>query len=410
MTEDRKPMILEGIRVIDWTLAHMGPAAGAMLADLGAEVIHVEEPLHGDMMRGLYKMLGVSMNLPEGRHALFEDLNRNKKGIAVNLEEPEGREIIYRLVETADVFLTNYRMKAVTKLQMDPETLRKYNPRLIFVHGSIMGRHGPDAGQPGLEPVAYARSGIMTTTGNKKGGGPCYLAPGLGDRMGGVYIAYGILAALLARERSGIVQDLYGSQLGALISVGSFSVMASLLAGSNTGPYDREEADNPLFNWYKCKDERWLVLGLLQSQRYWPRFCKAIQMPELENDPRFLDADSRTGNASKLRSLLDSVFSTKSIEEWEAILSAHDLLNARVNEPSDLASDPQVLANQYIIDIDHTVLGRRKVVGFPLEFTETPMTFRRIAPELGEHTEEVLLSLGYSWDDIGRLKDAGVIS
>jgi crotonobetainyl-CoA:carnitine CoA-transferase CaiB-like acyl-CoA transferase len=409
MTEDRKPMILEGIRVIDFTLAHMGPAAGAMLADLGAEVIHVEEPGKGDMMRGLFKMLGVSMNLPEGRHALFEDLNRNKQGIAVDLQNPMGKEIIYRLVETADVFLTNYRMKAVTKLQMDPQTLRKHNPRLIFAHGSIMGRHGPDSGQPGLEPIAYARSGVMTTTGNKKEAGPCYLAPGLGDRMGGVYIAYGIMAALLARERSGIVQEVYGSQLGALVSVGSFSAMASLLSGSDTEPYEREKVDNPLFNWYRCKDGKWLMLGLLQSQRYWPDFCKAISRPELEDDPRFRDNDVRTENANELRRLLDIVFSTRPVEQWEAVLSSHDLLMARINEPGDLKSDPQVLANQYLIDVDHAVLGRKTVVGFPLEFTETPMSFRRIAPELGEHTEAVLLSLGYSWEDIGKLKEEEVI-
>lgn len=401
-------MVLEGFRVVDMTHAHVGPSAGAMLADLGADVIHVEEREHGDIMRGLVRAKGVSLVSECGRHYCFEDLNRNKRSLGLDLKKPAGREILYRLIEKADVFLSNMRADALNRLGLDSDTVLRHNPQIIYASASFLGHRGEEAARGGIELSVYARAGTMASSGDPEGP-PVTLTPGMGDRITGIYTAYGVLAALLARERFGTIQQVRTSMLGAMISLESFTVMPALLGDKEFLRHSRKDTANPLYNWYLTKDGRYIALAMLEDERYWPGFCRAIGMPELENDPKFATTAARAENRLELISLLDNVLATRTLEEWEPALNAYDLLFDRINRIADVANDAQALLNNNIIEWDHPVLGRVKMVGFPVELTETPLTLRRCAPELGEHTEEVLEEIGYSWDDIAALKQEQVI-
>ncbi len=399
-------MILDGIRVIDWTQWHAGPHAATMLADLGAEVIHIERLVQGDGFRGAKAIFGVPVELGFGRNLAFEDLNRGKKGMALDVSKAEGQEIIYQLVKKSDVFMTNFR--GAQRVGVDYETLRQHNPRLIYASISGFGTKGPDKDAPVLELAGYARSGIMLGSG-EEGMSPVYITCGTGDRITGIFLAYGIIAALLGRERLGIVQEVSTSLLGALVTIQGIGVLPTLLVGKEYERPPRARANNPLFNTYLCKDGRWVALSSTQDV-YWPIVCKAIGMAELEKDPRFSNLAKRQENKEELISLLDRVFATKSSKEWAEVMRQTDLIFSVVNSMMDLGSDPQVLENHYILDWNHPVLGPVKWVGFPVEFSETPVTLRGPAPELGQHTEEILSEvLGYTWDNISKLREKGVI-
>lgn len=399
--------ILEGIRIIDWTHWHSGPYGPTMLADLGAEVIKIEHPKGGDEFRFMHPMFGVPMTLPNGRHVQFEDINRNKKGMSLDVSTPKGREITYQLVEKSDVFVTNYR--GADRAGLDYETLSRLNPRLIYATCTGSGTKGPDREIGSYEIMCYARSGAMFASGD--GADPVYITPGLGDRTSAVFLAFGLMSALMARERHGIGQQLTVSQLNSMLHLQGTSVSAQLLGGRE---FDHGVANRiyPLYNWYRCKDDRWIAFGMdVSIDKYWTDFCTSVGVPDLQNDPRFADPASRMENAQTLISIVDELFATRTSEEWLAALhKSKDLIYSIVNRISDLANDPQVVANDMITEWDHPDLGPRKFVGFPVEFSETPARFTRAAPHIGEHTSEILQDLlGYSGDEIPSLRESGVI-
>ncbi|MFN8533938.1 MAG: CoA transferase [Dehalococcoidia bacterium] len=402
---------LAGIRVIDWTHYHQGAAGAMLLAELGADVIHVEPPGRGDLMRGLASMFGVPLALPGGRHALFEDLNKNKRSICLDLARPAGREIMYRLVEQADVFVTNMRPQAVHKLGMEYPALAERAPRLIYGEASAFGDRGPERESPGLELMAYARSGGMLASG-EAGWPPVYLAPGIGDRIGGIFLAFGVLAALVVRERTGIGQYFSTSQLGGMIHLQSAAVLATLLTGQNVRATPRERANNPLFNWYLCRDGRWIALGILiDVQRHWPVFCRAIGRPELIEDSRFADTAARARHGAELVAILDDLFAEQPCDEWERRLRAGgDLTFTPMNSLADLAADPQIRANGYLIEFNHPTLGPTPATPLPIAFSATPTATPTAAPACGQHTEEILIELlGLTWEEIASLREQAVI-
>ena len=248
----------------------------------------------------------------------------------------------------------------------------------------------------------------MTSSG-APGMPPIVITAGAGDRAAAICGACGILVALLARERLGVAQTVSYSLLGGIIAIAAPSVATAFLCKRELPKHDRARADNPLGNYYRCADDRWIIFNSLED-KHWPRFCQALGLFDLQDDPRFATSAKRDENKEQLVSVLDKIFATKTCEEWEKILGQFDLIFTHISDISDLASDPQVLANQYVIDVKHPALGSVKMPGFPIELSKTPASWRRCAPELGEHTEGVLLEIcGYTWEDIRRLQDEQVI-
>ncbi|MEK7847487.1 MAG: CoA transferase, partial [Chloroflexota bacterium] len=262
------PGALDGIRVIDWSVFQVGPYAAAMLADLGAEVIHVEEPGRGDALRGIKTLFGVPLTL-KGRHIIFEEHNRNKRGITVDLHREEGREVIYRLVKKSDVFLTNYRPAPVARMGMDYDTLKQHNPRLVYARASGFGFNGPDKDSPSLDLIAQARSGAMMASG-EEGSPPTFLSLGIGDRVTSYLLAFGVVTALLARDRLGMGQRVDVSQLQAMALIQGNGLMPALTMGNSIPRHNRQKPPrNPLYNSYQCRDGRWVVMAAIQGGRYW---------------------------------------------------------------------------------------------------------------------------------------------
>ena len=403
-------MALEGIRILDWTIWQQGPIATALLADLGAEVIKIEDRMGGDPGRGVRRARGLSASLPGGRNFYFEYTNHNKKSISVDLKKEKGKEVIYRLVKNSDIFVQNFRKGVASRMSMDYETLSQYNPKLIYATASGYGQRGPDSSRTAMDLQGLARSGIMNTLGEPDMP-PLTMIGGIADQMGAIMVAYGLLAALVARERLGIGQEIDASHLGSMVTLQGLNVAASLLLGKEMPRESRIKTDNPLWNRYECKDGRWICLAHMQSDRFWPGFCEALGRKDLEKDPRFENMDKRAENCQELISILDEVFATKTYDEWDRVLQEKgDFIYTKIQTVSDLSSDPQVLENEYIVDFNHPVLGEIKMVGSPIRFSKTPGTIRLPAPEFGEHTEEVLTEIGgYTWEEIGQLREEEVI-
>jgi crotonobetainyl-CoA:carnitine CoA-transferase CaiB-like acyl-CoA transferase len=402
------PMPLEGIRVIDWSIFQLGPVASAMLGDLGAEVIKIEEREGGDPARGMLKLSGV--DLGDRPNFYFEANNRNKKSLTLDLKKSAAREIVYQLVSKSDVFVQNFRQGVAARLGLDYAALRRHNPQLIYASATGNGPEGPESGDPSFDHVGLARSGIMMALGEPDMP-PLQVAGGIADQMGAIMLAYGVLAALLARARFGVGQEVDASQLGSMMMLQGLSVSARLMMGSGLPRVARKYASNPLANHYRCADDKWICLGMIQADRYWADFCRVLDRSELATDERFVNLRVRDVNAGAAIEILDGIFAGKSRAEWLRILRAGgDFIFTGVNSVDDLPDDPQVRANQYIVDFDHPQFGTIQVLGMPVRLGATPGSVRLPAPEFGQHTEEILGELlGYSWEQIAALRDQEVI-
>jgi len=400
---------LEGIRIIDWTIWQQGPVATQMLADLGAEVIKIEERERGDPGRGITAVAG-SATVRGGRNYYFEANNKHKKSIALNLKQPEAREIVHRLAARSDVFVQNFRKGVAQRLGLGYADLATLNPRIIYASASGYGPEGPDSGEPSFDYLGQARSGIMNAVGSGTTT-PTYVYGGIADQMGAIMLAYGVLAALFARERTGIGQEVDASHLGSMMALQGLNVVARTIMGKEFPRNTRANAYNPLWNHYRCADDKWISLAMLQPDRYWKDFCTVIGKTELLEDPRFADAKTRGKNSAALVAIFDDVFAARPRDEWMRILKGSgDFIYTIVNSVSDLPGDPQVRANDYLVDYDHPALGNLTLLGMPVKLSATPGEPRGHAPELGEHTEMLLTEmLGYSWDEVARLREANVI-
>jgi crotonobetainyl-CoA:carnitine CoA-transferase CaiB-like acyl-CoA transferase len=402
-------MPLDGIRVLDWTIWQQGPVCTAMLGDFGAEVIKLEEREGGDPGRGILKMSGV--DLTDRPDFYFEANNRNKKSLTLDLRKAEAREIVYQLVAKSDVFVQNFRKGVAGRLGLDYATLREHNPRLIYASATGYGPEGPDSGEPSFDHLGLARSGIMLAAG-EPGMPPLAIAGGIADQMGAIMLAYGVMAALVARERLGVGQQVDASHLGSMAMLQGLSLSMRLMLGAAMPRSARQSAANPLWNHYECKDGAWLALAMLQADRYWADLCRALGRPELAEDERFADMRVRAGNAAAVIEVFDEVFATRTRGEWIDVLKASpgDFIFTIVNAVGDLPDDPQVRANDYVVDFEHPQFGTTQVMGMPVRLSETPGQVRLPAPEFGQHTEEILLDvLGYDWERISELRAKEVI-
>ena len=335
-------------------------------------------------------MVYMKWTLPNGDSAYFEINNRGKKSLTVDLTKEKGKQILYRLVKNSDVFVHNFRQGVPEKLEMDYETLSKYNPRLVYAAASGYGPKGAEAREPIYDFVGLARSGIMNMVGEPEII-PQPIYGGIGDQVGGIMTGYGVLVALLVRERMGIGQKVDVSQLGSLMMLEGFAVNSQLIMHRDYPLENRKKVNNPLWNYYKCSDGKAIMLANLQPDRQWPDVCKALGIEHLINDPRFSDLKTRQDNREEIISIMDKIFITKTSSEWMKILKeAGDIICCLVQTIADLENDPQVLANKYIIEYNHTTLGPIKVLGSPLQFSKTPAEIRAEAPQFGQHTEEIL--------------------
>jgi len=403
-------MLLEGIRVLDWTIFQQGPVASMLLGDMGADVIKIEERTGGDLGRGMLRVAGAMVGGKEvQRNPYFEAGNRNKRSLTVDLNKDSGKEIVYRLVQKSDVFVQNFRMGVAERMGMGYETLSKHNPRLIYAHGSGWGPKGPDKDNPSADYTGIARSGLMELAG-EPGMDPVPVQGGIGDQTGAVMTAMGVLAALFHRERTGEGQRVDASILGGMSFLEGHPICFCTMANLWGIRIARKTAGNPLWNHYRCGDDKWIAMAHLSPDKFWPVVCRSMGLEHLEKDPRFGTMDNRTKNCAELVAILDETFASRNRDEWEQVFKQNGVIYAPVNNIKDLTEDPQALANDYVTEFDHPVFGRMKTVGFPITFGKTPMSIRREAPEFGQHTEELLTELlGYSWDEVLKLKDEEVI-
>jgi len=385
----------EGIRILDFTRHQQGPSGTALLADMGAEVIKVEEP-GGEQGRrsGLQ---------PDGFSAYFEAHNHGKKSVVLDMRKPEAIEIVRRLVPTCDVVAENYRPGVMERWGLGYEDLCKLRPDIILASASAWGREGPWAKRPGFDHVAQALSGIMVEQGGGPDQEPHALFGGFADQIGGLTLAFGIASALYVRQATGQGQHVDVSLLGGLTWVQSFSLTRFLRTGLQPGFEYRRAAT---YTHYKCADGRYMALAA-NTQAMWERFCDAAA-PHLKTDPRFAEPFGRAEHKMELVAVLEALFATKTAAEWEEILSAADVAHAPVLAYEQLQHHPQMWANGYFQEIEHAVLGKMRLPGPPVHMSKTPPRIQGGGPPLGQHTEEILLELGYTWKEIEAFNRAGV--
>ncbi len=400
---------LSGYRVLEvaaWTFV---PAAGAVLADWGADVIKVEHPVTGDPQRGL-----VSMGLiPGGDGAvnyIMEQPNRGKRSIGLDIASEAGRDILYKLAERSDVFLTSFLPSVRQRLKIDVEHIRAVNPNIVYARGTGQGPHGADRDRPGYDGSVYwGRGGVshaLTPAGSKF---PIGGRAAFGDLAGGMAIAGGIAAGLLQRATTGEAPIVDVSLLGLAMWVLSPDIVASGLYGGDPMPkFDRKASPNPLVGNYKTSDGRFIILMMLQGDRYWGEFCQVVGRPDLAEDPRFVDGASRFANREACVAAVDDLFASRTYEEWKATLANLSGAWAPVQMASELVDDPQVGANGYLAHISREDGREYDLVANPVQMDEAADQLGS-APEHGQHTEEILLELGLDWDQIIAHKEAGAV-
>ncbi len=402
--------VLEGVRILEVAEHTFVPAASAALADLGAEVIKIEHVERGDAMRGLAST-GIAQ-VSSDVHVLLEHSNRGKRSLGLNLASPEGLAILYRLAETADVFLTNKLPSVRDKLKIGVEDIRAQNPNIIYVRGTGQGERGPDADKGSYDSLAFwARAG--TAAGAKR---PEYdlvpvpPAPGFGDSIGGMTIAGGIMGALYHRQRTGEATVVDVSLFGVGLWAMGQAVALSLQLGVGWAPPPASRlSSNPLSRNYITKDNRVLAFTCLQAGRYWPPLCEAIGRPELAADERFGDHAALSANSDQAVAALNEVFASATLEEWRAKLADFSGQWAVVQDTLEAVADPQAVANGYVQECRTAGGTPFKLVTVPVQYDEEPAAPQR-APEFNEHGDAVLAELGLSDEEIVGLKVRGVVA
>lgn len=401
---------LEGIKVVEVAMWAFVPAAGGMLSDLGAEVIKVEPPT-GDPIRGL--QIGGTEN-PNGKRQLdfsWESYNRGKRSITLDLKQEAGREVLMKLLEDADVMLTNLLPPARKSMGIDEEAIRARFPKLIYATGSAVGQNGPEKDKGGYDAITFwARGGVsasLTEADAEHPVGPP--GPAFGDTLSGSMLAGGICAAIAKRAMTGEASSVDVSLLGAALwAMQRYTAQATDL-GVETFP--RPPADQPnnvLVNTYKTSDGRFLALCMLQADKYWMRLCEVAGRPDLAADPRYADAALRKANNDACLADLKALFASKTVAEWREILSLQDGQWDVVQYVGEMKDDVQVQANSYLQRVDYGDGTTIPLISVPMQFDGQALSARR-SPELGDSSDAILASLGYDEDAIIDLKVQGVV-
>jgi crotonobetainyl-CoA:carnitine CoA-transferase CaiB-like acyl-CoA transferase len=390
---------LEGLRILDLTIWQQGTYATAVLADLGADVIKVEERRAGDPGRGAW------ISPDNGLSAYFEAHNRGKRSLALDLKHAEGREALLRIAKTSDAFVTNFRARAMRDLRLQYEDVSAANPRIVYVMASGYGADGPDAPLGAFDFLAQGRGGFASTNGEPDDP-PIPSQVPIADQVGALHATIAVLAGIASREQTGRGSRWDTSLLGSQLSLQSFDI-TSYLFTRQLRPRQYRGGSRPFWKVYRAGDGKWFVIGML-LERAWPEFCREIGREDLLTDERFDTFRKRIGHhAQDLVAVLDEVFATASARTWVDRLNSIGMFSAPIQSYDELESDPQVVANAYIHDVPREGADPVPLVGTGMAVDGQPMRVERLAPHLGEHTEQVLLEAGYSWEEIEALCRGG---
>ena len=396
---------MRGVKVVEIGVWVAGPSAGGVLADWGAEVVKVEPP-NGDPYRWVF---GAGRpGAPAMYNAAFEYDNRGKRSIALDIESEDGRRIVSQLVGGADVFLTNMRTRALERWGLDHETLCAAHPRLVYASVTGYGTTGPDKDRASYDFGGFwARSGIAAAL-TQPGSPPPAQRGGMGDHSTAIGLTAGIAAALFERERTGKGQWVSTSLFRAGLFVLGWDTSMALRSVPLRLGMRRDAAANPAFNSYADSEGSWFWLLGLEGDRHWPGLVRAVGRPELADDPRYATVASRMQHGPELVQILDAVFATAPLAHWAAAFDREDVWWAPVQTTEQVLTDPQAEAAGAFVE-GPVPEGTARLVATPVDFSESRWAVGGPSPELGQHTEEVLLELGYDWDGIIGLKEAGVI-
>jgi crotonobetainyl-CoA:carnitine CoA-transferase CaiB-like acyl-CoA transferase len=397
--------VLEGVKVLEVAEHGFVPAAAAILAEWGADVVKVERPT-GDPLRQIQHM-GLVADTGDFNF-LFEQFNRNKRGVAIDLRTADGRTVLDRLIAWADVYITNFLPSARQKLRLDPENIWAVNPACVYAIGSGQGLEGPDADDGGFDAVSYwARGGLahmLTPV-----GGPLVQPRGaLGDAPSGAYLAGGIAAALYRRQRTGEPTIVDVSLLGSAVWTLAVDLVPTTILERDPTPHAPGAGlASVLVGSYRTADNRWLSLNMLDPERHWEPTCRALGLDELRGDARYATVADRTDRRDELRAVFVERIGSMRLAELKQRLSEHDTIFSAIASPIEVIDDPQVRANGYLAP--HPAHDKARLASAPVQFDGRGLEIRRPAPGVGEHTDEVLRSIGMDDDELARLRDEGVL-
>jgi crotonobetainyl-CoA:carnitine CoA-transferase CaiB-like acyl-CoA transferase len=392
------PGPLTGVRVLDLTLALAGPFCGLVLADLGADVIKIESPDPDIRMAG-------GLQIYKGENSHFLVVNRNKRGLSIDLKDERGREAFYRLVRTADVLVQNYRPGVMRRLGADYETLHALNPRLVYCSISGFGEGSPYANLAGLDLITQGMSGLMSVTGDPKGTEPVKAGTPITDMGAGMYGAIGIISALYHREQSGRGQHIESTLLDTPISWLTWRAAEYWGSGETPGP---QGSGLGAYRAFQCSDGRWVNIG--PTNRLWRVTCETLGALHLLDDPRFATQTLRNENHEALSEEIQQAFRARTSDEWIAAFQKAGVPTGPIKTiPEVLDSDPHVEAREMVVEVNHPTIGPMKTLGVPVKLSETPGAVTLPAPTLGQHSVQILIELGYSLEEIEALRAAGVI-
>jgi len=389
---------LSGIRVVDLTRILAGPFCTMLLADMGAEVIKIETPGQGDPLRGQ----GV---IRDGLSWYFAAFNRNKKSLTLNLRSEVGRAALARLIETSDVLVENFRPGVLAAMGLDAARLQALNPGLVVCSLSGFGDSGPYRDRPSFDFIAQAMSGFMSVTG-EAGGGPLRAGPPIADLVAGLYGAIGVCASLVRKGRTGVGDRVGASLNNGMISLLGFLAANHLATGEEPGRTGNDHAIVAPYGMFRTQDGE-VALAPSQEQSY-QRLVDALDMPELRADPRFANNDLRLQHRAAMNATIETRLMTATTEHWIELLNAAGVPCGRVMGLEEVLADPQVIDQEMVLTQPHPGHGDVKMLGFPIKFTEAPCALRRPTPELGAHTAAVLSELGYTAEEIARMRATGV--
>ena len=390
---------LSGYRVLDLSILVQGPQAAAMLHDLGAEVTKIELPEVGDLGRWL------TVAIDDDRSPYVEANNRGKRSVTLDLRTAGGKRALMRLVEAVDILIHNFVPGTVEEWGIDYDALKKINPSLIYAAGSTFGPEGPNSQREGADMVGQAEGGIVSVTGHDDGH-PTIVGAVIGDHFGAQNLITGILAALVHRERTGVGQRIDVSLVGSAIFAQSSEMTYTMLSGKSPG---RPNNNHPILRGlvHRCPTSDGYIYLLGIPEHLWNDFALCLDREDLVDDPRFATLVPALEDVETLRTIIDDVFPSRTTEEWEQRLRSAGQRYGSVKTYEEVVSDDTNLANGYIVEVEHPTYGSISVVGNPIGMSETPTRVGVVAPELGEHTEEVLLEAGFTWEEIDQMRTDG---